>query len=139
MINPPTSDMSHEFEYALQSVGFFWPFMNSIELIGAICLLTNRAPALGLALLMPIMAVIVLFHVFLNPLGLPLATIMLVLGGVLTISIEVISNCCYNQPMSITRSQPLNSHSFKTGYRSIANKLQHNQKEIQNGHLYISR
>ena len=57
--------------------------MKSIELIGAICLLSNRAPALGLALLISIMAIVVLFHIFLNPQGLPLAAIVIVLGAVL--------------------------------------------------------
>ena len=64
-------------------LAFFWPFMKSIELIGAICLLSNRAPASGLALLIPIMAIVVLFHIFLNPQGLPLAAIVIVLGAVL--------------------------------------------------------
>ena len=54
--------------------------MKLIELIGALMLLTNRAPALGLALLAPLMAVIVLFHLVLNPGGLPLAIILVVCG-----------------------------------------------------------
>ena len=52
-------------------------------LIGAICLLTNRAPALGLALLAPIMAVVVLFHAFLNPQGIPIAALLVVCGALL--------------------------------------------------------
>jgi hypothetical protein len=78
LIHPPTSDRGVQFEHALQAAGFFWPFMKSVEVVGALCLLTNRAPALGFALLTPIVAVIVLFHLFLNPQGLPLAIILLV-------------------------------------------------------------
>ena len=63
---------------ALKETGFFWPFMKTVELIGALCLLTNRAPAFGLAILSPLIAVIVLFHVFLNPQGIPLALVLLV-------------------------------------------------------------
>jgi hypothetical protein len=78
LIHPPTSERGVQFEHALQAAGFFWPFMKSIEVIGALCLLTNRAPAFGVAVLSPIVAVIVLFHLFLNPQGLPIAIILFV-------------------------------------------------------------
>jgi hypothetical protein len=54
-----------------------------VELTGAICLLSNRAPAFGLAALSPIMTVVVLFHLFLNPQGIPLALLVVVCGGLL--------------------------------------------------------
>ncbi|CAN0515849.1 unnamed protein product, partial [Laminaria digitata] len=57
--------------------------MKSIELLGALLLLTNRAPALGLALLAPIMAVIILFHAVLNPGGLPIVVILIVIGSLI--------------------------------------------------------
>ncbi|CAN0495434.1 unnamed protein product, partial [Phaeothamnion confervicola] len=79
----PTSDSGAAFQAALQAVGFFWPLMKIVQLIGALCLLTNRAPALGLALLSPIMVVIVLFHLVLNPSGIPVAIILVVTGGLL--------------------------------------------------------
>ena len=53
--------------------------------MGALCLLRNRAPALGLALLAPLMTVIVLFHFALNPGGIPLALVLVVTGGMLAI------------------------------------------------------
>ena len=80
LIHPPTLTEGLAFEAALKNAGFFWPLMKLIELIGALMLLTNRAPALGLALLAPLMAVIVLFHLVLNPGGLPLAIILVVCG-----------------------------------------------------------
>jgi len=83
LIHPPTSDKGLAFESALQAAGFFWPLMKSIEFVGAICLLTNRAPALGLALLSPIMTVVVFFHFTLNPGGIPLALILVITGGML--------------------------------------------------------
>lgn len=83
LVNPPTTPRGLAFQLALEATGFFWPLMKSIELVGAICLLSNRAPALGLALLAPLMTVITLFHVVLNPQGLPLAAVVVVCGGLL--------------------------------------------------------
>ncbi len=83
LMHPPTSERGLALEAALKATGFFWPFMKTVELVGAFCLLSNRAPALGLALLAPIMAVVVLFHFFLNPQGIPLALLLIVCGGLL--------------------------------------------------------
>jgi uncharacterized membrane protein YphA (DoxX/SURF4 family) len=83
LIHPPTSDKGLAFEAGLQAAGFFWPLMKSIELVGALCLLTNRAPVLGLALLSPIMTVVVFFHFTLNSGGIPLALVLVVTGGML--------------------------------------------------------
>lgn len=83
LIHPPMSDRGLAFEAGLKAAGFLWPLMKSIELIGALCLLTNKAPVLGLALLSPIMTVIVFFHFILNPGGIPLALILVVTGGML--------------------------------------------------------
>jgi hypothetical protein len=83
LIHPPTSDKGIAFEAALKAAGFFWPLMKTVEMIGALCLLTNKAPVLGLALLLPIITVIVLFHLVLNPGGIPLASILVATGGLL--------------------------------------------------------
>jgi uncharacterized membrane protein YphA (DoxX/SURF4 family) len=83
LVHPPTSQRGLHFEEALKSVGFLWPLMKTVELIGAACLLTNRAPAFGLALLSPVMAVIVLFHGFLNQQGMPVAALLVVCGVLL--------------------------------------------------------
>jgi putative oxidoreductase len=83
LIHPPTSDRGLQFEAALKATAFFWPLMKVVEITGAICLLSNRAPALGLAILSPIMTVVVLFHVFLNPQGIPLAFLLVICGALL--------------------------------------------------------
>lgn len=83
LIHPPTSARGMRFEQALMDTGFFWPLMKLINLIGAVCLLTNRAPAFGLLLLLPIMSVIVLFHFFLNPEGIPIAVLLMACGMLL--------------------------------------------------------
>jgi putative oxidoreductase len=83
LVHPPTSALGLHFEETLKRAGFVWPLMKTVELIGAVCLLTNRAPAFGLALLSPVMAVVVLFHGFLNPQGMPIAALLVVCGALL--------------------------------------------------------
>ena len=83
LIHPPTSPRGVVFETALQDSGFFWPFLKAINLTGGLSLISNVAPAFGLALIAPVMAVIVLFHFAINPAGIPVAIILLVTGGLL--------------------------------------------------------
>lgn len=83
IIHPPTSERGLVFEAALQNSGFFWPFLKIVNLTGALSLILNIAPAFGLALIAPVMAVIVLFHLAINPQGLPVAIILVVLGSLL--------------------------------------------------------
>ena len=83
LVHPPTSERGLQFEAALQSAGFLWPLMKAVELIGAVCLLTHRAPAFGLALLAPVMTVVVLYHGFLNPQGAPIAALLVACGALL--------------------------------------------------------
>ena len=83
LIHPPTSDAGIRFEAALRESGFLWPLMKSIDLIAGLMLLFNRAPALALLLLLPIIAVIVLFHLVLNPGGIPIAVVLSVLTAML--------------------------------------------------------
>jgi len=78
LIHPPTSPRGEAFEAALIASGFFWPLLKTVNLVGALCLLTNRAPAFGFALIVPVITVIVGFHIFLNPQGLPVAAILAV-------------------------------------------------------------
>jgi hypothetical protein len=83
LIHPPTSDAGLRFEGALRDSGFLWPLMKTIDLVAGLMLLFNRAPALALLMLLPIIVVIVLFHVVLNPGGLPIAAVMTVLTAML--------------------------------------------------------
>ena len=83
VIHPPTSERLLKFEGALKETGFFWPFMKTVDLAGAACLLFNVAPAFGLALLAPTMAIVVLAQTILNPRGIPIAVVMIVCGALL--------------------------------------------------------
>lgn len=82
-IHPPTSEAGLRFERALIDSGYIWPLMKGIDLVAAICLLTNRFAPLGLLLLLPIITVIVLFHLVLNPGGMPVAVILAALTALL--------------------------------------------------------
>lgn len=83
VINPPTSAAGHRFEDALKESGFIWPLMKTIDLVAALGLLFNRAPAAALLLLLPIITVIILFHLVLNPGGTPVAIVLAILTGML--------------------------------------------------------
>jgi hypothetical protein len=83
LIHPPTSERGLAFELALDNAGFFIPLMKVVDLTGALSLLLNIVPAFGLALVAPIMTVIVLFHLVINPGGTPIAIILIVLGSLL--------------------------------------------------------
>jgi len=83
LIHPPTSERGVAFETALQNAGFFWPLLKTVNLAGGLSLLLNIVPAFGLALLAPVMTVIVLFHLVINPQGIPVAIILVVLGSLL--------------------------------------------------------
>ena len=48
----------------LQHTPYFWVFMKSCELLGAVSLLGNLKPAFGLVLVTPISAVLCLFYAF---------------------------------------------------------------------------
>lgn len=71
------------FLIALEQAKYFWAFLKSIQLVGAVSLLFNYKPALGVALLIPIASVMCLFYIFdlpgFIPLGLIIAISMIVL------------------------------------------------------------
>lgn len=80
----PMTAPTEAFMRALQSSGFFWPYLKGLEFIGGVLLLSNRYVALGVALLIPIIATIVLMQVAINlPGGLPYAVGLAGLSGLL--------------------------------------------------------
>jgi len=83
LIHPPTSPAGLAFEDGLKRSGFIWPLMKSIDLVAGLCLLFNRFPALALLALLPIITVIIFFHLVLNPGGIPVAAILAALTGML--------------------------------------------------------
>ncbi|MEO3473364.1 hypothetical protein AAFN86_15960 [Roseomonas sp. CAU 1739] len=86
LVHPPTSPAGLRFEDALKESGFIWPLMKTIDLVAALGLLFNRAPAAALLLLLPIITVIILFHLVLNPGGIPVAVVLALLTGMLIVA-----------------------------------------------------
>lgn len=86
LIHPPTSPAGLRFEDALKESGFLWPLMKTVNLLGGLMLVCNRAPALGLLLLLPVITVILLFHLVLNPGGIPVAAVLAVLTAMLLLA-----------------------------------------------------
>ncbi len=72
---PPST---YTFLLTLQDTTYFWAFLKSIQLIGAVSLLTNYKPALGNALLIPVSAVLCLFYLFELPSFLPFGSIVVI-------------------------------------------------------------
>jgi hypothetical protein len=64
------------FLIALEQAKYFWAFLKSIQLVGAVSLLANYKPALGVALLIPISSVMCLFYLFELPGFIPLGSII---------------------------------------------------------------
>ena len=69
---------------ALQKVGYLFPVVFSIQLLGGVLLLLNRFVPLAIVMLAPIVINIVLFHGFLNPGDRYMAVLLAVLLIILT-------------------------------------------------------
>jgi hypothetical protein len=82
LLSWPMTPATQAFVRALQASGFFWPFLKGVELIGGVLLLSNRYVPLGLALLLPVIATIVLMHLAINlPGGWPYVIGLTLLSG----------------------------------------------------------
>jgi putative oxidoreductase len=75
----PPAGKAGAFQGGLMQSGYFFPFLKVIETVSGLFLLINRYTAFFLLLLFPITINICLFHAFLEPAGLPLGGLMLVL------------------------------------------------------------
>lgn len=83
----PWPDMPLEalmFLDALQKVGYLFPVVFSIQLLGGVLLLLNRFVPLAIVMLAPIVVNIVLFYGFLNPGDRYMAVLLAVLLIILT-------------------------------------------------------
>jgi len=77
---PELEGAAADFMDGLMGSGYFWPFLKIVEIVAGIMLLTGIGVPLALLLLAPIVANIVLFHVFLEPADIAIALVALVLG-----------------------------------------------------------
>ena len=75
----PAPGKAGAFEGGLMESGYFFQFLKVIEVAGGLFLIINRYTVFFLLLLFPITLNICMFHAFLEPAGLPLGGLMLVL------------------------------------------------------------
>jgi len=76
---PPPATLAGDFSKALMQSHYIY-VVGLLQVIGGLLLLIGRYVPLGLALLGPVILNILLFHVFLDPSGLPLAIIVAILA-----------------------------------------------------------
>jgi putative oxidoreductase len=76
---PPPPGDAGVFAGVLMHSGYMH-VVGTLQLLGGICLLTGRLAPLGLTLLGPVLVNIVLFHVFFDRTGLPMAGVFAILS-----------------------------------------------------------
>jgi len=81
---PPMTPEGGAFLGALAKTGYMFPVIKVVEISFGLMLLSNRFVALGLVLFTPILLNIVLFHIFLDHGGIPMALAMVVFHGIVT-------------------------------------------------------
>jgi len=76
---PPMQGQAGAFIGALANSGYIY-VIGALQLLGGLCLLVGRFIPLGLTLLGPVIVNIVLYHVFLDRSGLPMAIVISLLA-----------------------------------------------------------
>jgi hypothetical protein len=84
---PPPSGLAGQFLGAL-FVSHYLAVVFAVQLAGGVLLLANRYTPLALTLLGPVIVNIVLFHALMEPGGLPLAIVTVVLWSVVFVSVR---------------------------------------------------
>jgi len=77
-MGPMPSGLAGQFIVALAVSHYFW-VVAALQVVGGALLLVNRFVPLALVLLGPVIVNIILYHVFLNPTGIALAIIVVIL------------------------------------------------------------
>jgi uncharacterized membrane protein YphA (DoxX/SURF4 family) len=77
-MGPMPSGLAGQFIGALILSHYYW-VVAALQLVGGVLLLVNRFVPLGLVLLGPVIVNIILYHVFLNPVGIGLAIVVTIL------------------------------------------------------------
>ena len=76
---PPPNEQGGAFMGALMGTGYVFPVIKVVELVAGVLLIVGVLVPLSLTLLAPIVVNIVLFHLILDPGGMPLGILILVL------------------------------------------------------------
>src|SRR3981081_3500227 len=77
-MGPMPSGLAGQFIGALILSHYYW-VVAALQIVGGALLLVNRFVPLGLVLLGPVIVNIILYHVFLNPVGIGLAIVVTIL------------------------------------------------------------
>jgi len=77
-MGPPPSGLAGQFIGALVGSHYFW-VVAALQVAGGALLLVNRFVPLGLVLLGPVIVNIILYHVFMNPSGIVLPIVVVIL------------------------------------------------------------
>ena len=77
-MGPMPSGLAGQFIVALAVSHYFW-VVAALQVVGGALLLVNRFVPLALVLLGPVIVNIILYHVFLNPTGIALAIVVVIL------------------------------------------------------------
>ena len=64
---------------AFMEIGWLFPLIAIAEIIGGVLFITNKFRALGAIILFPVLVGILLTHIFIEPSGLPLAIVLLLI------------------------------------------------------------
>ena len=80
-MGPMPTGLAGQFIGALVLSHYFW-VVAALQVPGGALLLVNRYVPLALVLLGPVIVNIILYHVFLNPSGAPLAIVVVILWGI---------------------------------------------------------
>lgn len=75
---PELSAPAGAFMGAMAATGYLIPLIGLTEVVAGLMLLTGFFSALGLVILMPVIVNILMFHIFLDQAGLPLAVVLIV-------------------------------------------------------------
>jgi putative oxidoreductase len=86
---PPMSDQANAFMGGLAGAGYFFPLLKGVEVICGLALLTRRFVPLALLILAPVVVQILLFHVFLDLAGLPMALVVVALEAYLGFGVHM--------------------------------------------------
>lgn len=77
---PPMAEGAGALMGAYAQTAYMFPFLFAVQTLVGIMLIANLWAPLALVILAPVVAHIILFHIFLAPSGLPLPIIVLVAG-----------------------------------------------------------
>lgn len=77
--NPTMSEAGQAFSGAIYDTGYLFPLIKIIEISCGIMLLSGLYIPLALILLAPILVGIVSLHIFLNPAGIPMSVILVIM------------------------------------------------------------